>query len=177
MATRSDTAKNGKHGLNPDLGLAEKARDGVVSTLATVLADAHVLYIKLRKYHWNVTGPQFHSLHELFEEQYTSLALTIDEIAERIVQYGVSAPGSMEQFVDMARLKEDKAKGLELDAHEMVEHIVADHEAVVRNLRDDIETVGQTYGDVGAEDFLTGLLQDHQKFAWMARAMIKGKNL
>ncbi|MCA9904071.1 MAG: DNA starvation/stationary phase protection protein, partial [Anaerolineae bacterium] len=101
MATRSDTAKNGKHGLNPDLGLAEKARDGVVETLCTVLADAHVLYIKLRKYHWNVTGPQFHSLHELFEEQYTAMATTIDEIAERILQYGASAPGSMQQFVDM----------------------------------------------------------------------------
>lgn len=173
MATRTT---NG-NGMAPNLGLEAKARDGVVQTLCTVLADAHVLYIKLRKYHWNVTGPQFHSLHELFEQQYTALAIKIDEIAERILQYGASAPGSMQQFIDMARLKEDEAEGLSIEAHAMVEQIVADHEAVVRSLREDIERVGQDFEDVGAEDFLIGLLQDHQKFAWMARAMIKGKAL
>lgn len=174
MATPTKTSNSSKASTNgkPQLGLTEKQREGVVSTLCTVLADSHVLYIKLRKFHWNVKGPQFHALHELFEQQYTSMALAIDEIAERIVQYGVSAPGTMKEFIGMARLKENSTDGLSIEADTMVEQIVADHEAVVRSLREDIKTVGEDCEDVGAEDFLTGLLQDHQKFAWMARAMI-----
>ena len=151
----------------PDIGLSDKNRDGVVDTLRVVLADAHVLYIKLRKYHWNVTGPQFFSLHELFEQQYTALASSIDEIAERIVQYGAFAPGTLEEFKATARLEETPGKVPE--ARTMVEDIVNDHEAAVRHLREDIETVGKKYGDVGAEDFLIALLQAHQQQAWMAR--------
>ncbi|MBK9121593.1 MAG: DNA starvation/stationary phase protection protein [Chloroflexi bacterium] len=160
--------------MAPALGLDDKAREGVVDVLQGVLADSHVLYIKLRKYHWNVTGPEFHALHQLFEQQYTALADSIDETAERIVQYGVSAIGSMKAFVELSSLKEDATDGLQLSATTMVERIVADHEAVVRKLRDDIETVGEEYGDVAAEDYLTGLMQAHQKFAWMTRAMIRG---
>lgn len=159
----------------PELGLSEKQQNGVVKVLSVVLADAHILYLKLRKYHWNVHGPQFFQLHELFEQQYTALAATIDEIAERIVQYGAAAPGTMEEFLNDARLSEEP--GIVPDTPKMVANIVSDHEAVIRALRDDIKKVGEDYDDVGAEDFLTQLLQDHQKFAWMARAMLQGKSL
>jgi starvation-inducible DNA-binding protein len=156
----------------PDLGLSEEAARGVVKILCTLLADEHVLYIKLRKYHWNVQGPQFFSLHELFEEQYTTLATQIDEIAERIVQYGAEAPGSMEAFIPMARLEEDNDKSP--DAHGMVANIKRDHEKLVRALREDIEAAAEEYEDSGAEDFLTALLQLHQELAWMTRAFLKG---
>jgi len=159
----------------PDLGLSKDNQDGVVKVLNVVLADAHVLYIKLRKYHWNVRGPQFFSLHELFEKQYTAIAEAIDEIAERIVQYGADAPGTLEEFQRDARLKENP--GSVPSATTMVSNIVNDHEAMVRNLRDDIEKVGENYEDVGAEDFLTGMLQQHQEYAWMARAMLNGETL
>jgi len=169
-------SKNGsKTAEYPNLGLSEKAYKGVVNVLRTVLADEHVFYIKLRKFHWNVKGPQFRSLHELLEEQYTVVAETIDEIAERIVQYGATAPGTMAEFLDYARLSE--ASGDTPNAHEIVAASVDDHEALIRHLRKDIKAVGEEYGDVGAEDFLTGLLQQHQKQAWLLRAMIEGETV
>jgi starvation-inducible DNA-binding protein len=161
---------NTKTHIVPDIGLKDDALSGVVGVLRTNLADAHVLYVKLRKYHWNVRGPQFRALHLNFEEQYTALATTIDEIAEHIVQYGAEAPGTMAEFIDLARLSEDSSMP---DARGMVSNLVADHEAVIRSLRQDISTVGDTYGDVAIEDFLTGLLHGHLKDAWMLRALLE----
>lgn len=159
----------------PDLGLNVDDQQSVVRVLRTVLADEHLLYIKLRKYHWNVTGPQFLQLHELFEQQYKALEASIDEIAERIVQYGASAPGTLQEFQKETRLSEHPGEIPE--AHDMVADIAADHEAMVRHLRDDVEMVGEDHGDIGAEDLLTGLLQKHQKQAWMTRAFISGKQI
>ena len=171
MATNSKT-KTTKTPTYPDLGLAVDAHKGVVKVLKTVLADEHVLYIKLRKYHWNVNGPQFHALHEMFEQQYTAIADVIDEVAERIVQYGAVAPGTLADFLEDARLSENPDETP--DATTMVENSVSDHEALIRYLRDDVDTVGEKYEDIGSEDFLTGLLQQHQQYAWMLRAMLQG---
>lgn len=166
----SDTMKTAF--IAPDLGLKDSSRDGIVSVLTTALADEMVLYTRLRNYHWNVTGPHFRSLHELFEEQYDEIAEEIDEIAERIRTYGAAAIGTMAEFKDHARLEE--RPGVYPDAREMVSEVVTDHESMVRYLRADVEKVGSTFNDVGAEDFLTGLLQKHQEMAWMLRTYLEG---
>ncbi len=155
--------------IAPDLGLKDSSRDGIVSVLTAVLADEMVLYTRLRNYHWNVTGPHFRSLHELFEEQYDEIAEEIDEIAERIRSYGAAAIGTMAEFKDHARLEE--RPGVYPDARDMVSELVADNESLVRYMRADIEKVSD---DVGAEDFLTGLLQKHQEMAWMLRSYLEG---
>jgi starvation-inducible DNA-binding protein len=169
----ADMTKTALKTITPELGLSDKNRKGVVEIFKALLADEHVLYMRLRNYHWNVTGPQFRSLHELFEEQYTQLATVIDEAAERIRTYGVMAPGTMKEMAQLARLKEKP--GEYPNARQMVKDLVADHETIVRCLRDDIEQVSKKYGDVGAEDFLTGLLQSHQEMAWMLRTILEGE--
>jgi starvation-inducible DNA-binding protein len=158
---------------NHNMGLSAEAEQGVVKILCTLLADEFMLYTKLRKYHWNVTGPEFFSLHEVFEKQYTEVAEYVDVVAERIRSYGAIAPGTLEEFKQWARLSEQP--GVNPDAHQMVMDIVNDHEALVRALREDIETIDDAYDDVGAEDLLTGMLQDHQKHAWMMRSLLQGR--
>lgn len=157
----------------PEIGLSDTARIGVVDSLRTVLADEHVIYMRLRNYHWNVTGPSFHALHEMYEEQYQALEQVIDEVAERIRTYGEFAPGTMNEFIQTARLKETAAYP---DAETMTVELAAFHETMVRNLRADISRVSGEFQDVGAEDFLTGLLQKHQEFAWMLRAFLQGSS-
>lgn len=157
--------------VSPELGLNDKAMTGAVDILATLLADEFLLRLKLRKYHWNVTGPQFLSLHEIFEQQYNALATHIDEIAERLRTYGAMSPGTMSEFTKLARL--DEHPGDNPDADTMLHNLVADHEAMVRHLRDDIETASEDYDDVGLEDFLTAQLQVHQEMAWMLRSFIE----
>lgn len=161
--------------IKPDLGMTDEQTQGVVDILKRLLADEFLLYTKLRNYHWNVTGPRFKQLHELFESQYDALADVVDNVAERIRQYGAFAPGTTEEFVELARINEETA-GVYPPAREMVSKIVADHEALVRYLRQDIETADDL-DDVGTEDLLTGLMQDHQEMAWFLRATLEGEGL
>lgn len=153
--------------MKPNLGLASKARETVLAVLGRLLADEHVLYVKTRNFHWNVTGLDFGSLHALFEKQYDELAETIDEVAERIRALGGVAPGSMKEFLKLTRL--DEQPGDTLAAEKMIAALLSDHETVIRSLRVDIETVGKA-GDAGTNDFLTGLMEEHEKTAWMLRA-------
>ena len=76
----------------------------VAEELSKLLAESYTLYLKTHKYHWNVTGPMFHSLHLLFEQQYTELAEAVDTIAERIRALGWKAPGSYAEFAKLARV-------------------------------------------------------------------------
>ena len=156
--------------MKPKLGLSSKSRDTVTALLARLLADEHVLYVKTRNFHWNVTGLHFGSLHALFEKQYDELAETIDEVAERLRSLGGIAPGSMKEFLELARLGEQP--GARLAAEKMIAALLSDHEAVIQTLRSDVEAAGKA-GDEGTADFLTGLLEAHEKTAWMLRAHLE----
>lgn len=157
--------------MKVQIGLSEAARSTVVEILNTRLADEYVLYTKTRNFHWNVTGPNFHALHAFFEAQYVQLEEFVDQLAERVRQLGGRAAGTLAEFAKATRLKESpKARP---DAAGMLQALLSDHEAVARLLREDIETVEKT-GDEGTTDFLTGLLEAHEKMAWMLRAHLEG---
>lgn len=149
-------------------GLSEDQQKNVVEALSAVLCDQHVLYIKLRNFHWNLKGPRFHSLHEFFEQQYTELALAIDETAERIRMVGGISPGSMKEFLSGASLEE--TDGDIVSGDEALKALVADNEAVIRDLREKAEKTEEDYGDIATADFLTELLQKHEMAAWMLRS-------
>jgi starvation-inducible DNA-binding protein len=167
---KGDFFMTNKKTLKPNLGLDEEVIGSVVKILQTALADEMVLYVKLRNYHWNVTGQSFAPLHALFEAQYTQLEATIDELAERVRMYGENTIGTMNAFIKTARLQEDDGKLP--DTNGMVANLVNDHEALIRHLRADIDALDEL-DDVGAEDMLTGLLQDHQKMAWFLRTYLE----
>lgn len=152
------------------IGLTKEQRTGVAGLLRQTLADEYVLYTKTRKYHWNVEGPNFHDLHKLFESQYSEIDEVIDAVAERIRSLGLYSPGSFVEFQKDARLKEDS--GGQIDAATMVANLLADHEALIRSLREDLETAKDKFGDAGNQDFLTGMLESHEKAAWMLRSML-----
>jgi starvation-inducible DNA-binding protein len=154
--------------MKPNIGLSDAQREGNIAILSALLADEYVLYTKTRNYHWNVTGPHFNDLHKFFESQYDSIDEKIDEIAEFIRSLGGKSPGSLAEFVKSARLRE--SKGGE-SATQMVENLLADHEAVVRQLRGDIAKAGDKFKADDVADFLTGLAEDHQKMAWMLRSI------
>jgi len=157
--------------IKPDLGLKDSARKGVAGLLVSVLADEYVLYTKTRNFHWNVTGSRFQDLHKFFESQYEAIDETIDEVAERIRALGESSPGSLAEFLSSTRLKE--AAGKPLSADEMLAALLADHESLAKSLRKDIDRCGDEFKDVGTQDFLTGLLEQHEKQARMLRSFLE----
>ncbi len=154
--------------MKPKLGISDKNRAAIVARLNALLADEYTLYTKTRNYHWHVTGPNFEPLHKFFEAQYTELNNFIDEIAERAITLGGRAVASHGEFVKLATLKENAAK---LSDGKMLADLLADHEAVVRRLREGVDETAKL-GDAGTSDFLTGLLEAHEKMAWMLRAQL-----
>jgi len=158
-----------------NIGLKDAERDGVSRILATLLADEYVLYTKTRNYHWNVVGPQFNDLHKFFEAQYEELDDAIDEVAERIRALGSPTPATLAEFVRLTRLTE--RSGEPPAARDMIATLLADHEAVVRTLRADLETTANQHHDAGTSDFLTGLMEKHEKMAWMLRAFLEGERV
>src|SRR5258705_9320370 len=117
----------------PNIGIQKKNLDAVTSMLSSVLADAHVLYIKTRKFHWNVKGESFMELHKLFEKQYKQLEESIDEVAERINKLGSPTIGTMKEFMEKSQVKE--APGKYPTSMEMIKELLKDHEAVIVSLR------------------------------------------
>lgn len=154
-----------------DIGLSGDERAGVSGILNRALSDEHVLYIRTRNYHWNVTGMNFKALHEFFEEQYKALEAAIDEIAERARSLGFRAIGSMAEFMQHARLKEQNPAEVP-DAAGMLRNLLADHEAIIKSLRQDIDACEDQFNDKGTADFLTAMLEAHEKMAWMIRAFL-----
>ena len=154
-----------------NIGLSESNRDSVVRILNNLLADEYVLYTKTRNYHWNVVGPQFNDLHKFFQEQYEALDEMVDEVAERARSVGGKAYGTLAEFSQHSRLKEQPGK--QPAAATMVANLQADHEAMVRTLRADLETVMEKHNDAGTNDFLTGLMEKHEKMAWMLRSFLE----
>jgi len=156
--------------MNPNLGMSDGSRQNVVTILNDVLADEYVLYTKTRNYHWNVVGPQFNDLHKFFEAQYSELNDIVDDVAERARALGGRALGTLAEFSQHARLKEQP--GTYPDATGMLRDLLGDHEAVIRRLREDLEVVMDKHRDAGTNDFLTGLMEQHAKMWWMRRAFL-----
>jgi starvation-inducible DNA-binding protein len=161
--------------MSINIGLSDQQRQGVVDILNKVLADAYLLLIKTKKYHWDVIGPQFRSLHELWEEQYEALTANIDAIAERVRMLNGYPLGTADGFLKNASLKEHA--GDLPRASEMVQRLVVDHEQIIRNLRDFVDQTSEEFHDEGTSDFLTGLMEEHEGMAWMLRSFIEGETL
>lgn len=152
-----------------NIGIEENAREEIAGGLARLLADSYSLYVKTHNFHWNVTGPMFQTLHEMFEQQYTELAEAVDEIAERIRALGSPAPGSYTQFSRLTSVPEETGTP---DAQEMIRQLVADQETVVRTAREVFPAVDRA-SDEPTADLLTRRMQVHEKTAWMLRSLLE----
>ncbi len=136
--------------------------------LATLLADYQVLYMKLRGYHWTVTGPLFFGLHAKFEELYDEAALKVDTLAERLAARGVRPPVTLKEQLALARLRED---GGQPAAQDMVRNVAADLETLNGSLRA-LEKTAAAAGDAATENLAQGYADGQEKTLWMLRAFL-----
>lgn len=152
-----------------DIGIPTSDREKIAEGLSRLLADSYTLYLKTHNFHWNVTGPMFRTLHLMFEEQYTELALAVDVIAERIRSLGVTAPGTYKEFAKLTSIAEPDGVP---SADEMIEQLVEGQEAVVKTARALFARVEKA-GDEVSADLLTQRMQLHEKNAWMLRSLLE----
>ncbi|WP_240723573.1 DNA starvation/stationary phase protection protein [Flavobacterium sp. J27] len=151
--------------LAPKIGLEKKNLSKSIQDLTIVLSNEMVLYVKSRKFHWNVTGNSFMELHKLFENQYSKLEKTIDEVAERISKLGGKTIGTMKEFIEHSILKEESKY---VNQNQMLEELLDDHEKIIIQLREFIENA-EDVKDAGTADFLTAILQEHESKSWILR--------
>nr|WP_269458646.1 Dps family protein [Sterolibacterium denitrificans] len=152
-----------------DIGISAGDREKIAKGLSALLADSYTLYLMTHNFHWNVTGPQFNSLHEMFMAQYTEQWNALDTIAERIRALGIAAPGTYKEFVKLASIKEVEGVPKALD---MVRHLVTAQEATARTARK-LFPVLEAANDQPTADLLTQRLEVHEKTAWMLRSLLE----
>jgi starvation-inducible DNA-binding protein len=157
--------------MKPQIGITQEHLKNSISILSSILANEMTLYIKLRKFHWNVSGESFMEFHKLFEGQYTQLEASIDEIAERISKLGGKTIGTMKEFSDLSIIKE--SPNHYPSQKEMVKELLEDHETVIIQLRKDVDISAEENKDAGTADFLTGLMEAHETMAWTLRRYLE----
>ncbi|OSY87600.1 Dps family ferritin [Tenacibaculum holothuriorum] len=157
--------------MKTNIGISEENRQAVANELAKLLADEYLLYTKTRNAHWNVEGADFYDKHKLFESQYEQLDEIIDNIAERIRSLGHYAPATLKEFLSLTHLTEREQN--DNSAKGYIKELLQDHETIAIKLRENINPFAETYKDSGTSDFITALLEEHEKTAWFLRSHLK----
>ena len=141
----------------------------IADELAHLLADTYTLYLKTQNYHWNVTGPNFHSLHLMFETQYTELAAAVDVLAERIRSLKCKTPASFAQFLKLTSLKEESGVSTSKD---MLKQLLRDHQAVINHAYA-ILAKASKFQDEATADLLVERIREHETTTWMLRSSLE----
>ncbi|MDP2699611.1 Dps family protein [Thalassospira sp.] len=149
-------------------GVDRKDRKKLAQMLTKIVGSSHVLYAKIRGVHWNVVGPAFYSLHKMTEEQYEDLNTAIDDMAERIRAIGFSAPTGLATMMEDSIITDQTSL---INANDMVQELVEDHEKMACLLRDGVGAADEV-DDVKTADMLTERVGVHEEAAWMLRAII-----
>jgi starvation-inducible DNA-binding protein len=154
--------------MKANIGIKQENINKVVDVLIKVLADEFVLYTKTRRAHWNIEGPDFYNKHLFFEKQYEELDEIMDTVAERVRALGHYTPATLKDFLELTHLSEElKEKN---DANGFIKELLIDHESIIMYLRENINYIANDLQDAGTSDYITGLVENHEKMAWMLRA-------
>jgi len=154
--------------MKTTIGITEENRAAVSGQLAKLLADEFVLYTKTLNAHWNVEGKDFHSMHIFLEEQYTQLQELVDSVAERIRSIGHYAPATLKSYLELTHLTEYSER--KNDSLGFLKELLEDHNIIIEFIRGNITPFAEEFKDLGTSDFITGLMEQHEKLAWMIRA-------
>ncbi len=154
-----------------NIGISDKNRKAIADQLSKILADEFVLYSKTLNAHWNIEGHDFHAAHLYLETLYNEQQEIVDTVAEKIRTVGHYVPAQLEQYLKLTQLKEkafDKN-----DSQSLFAELLKDHESIIISLRESITPIADKLKAEGISDYITGLMEYHQKTAWMLRAHLK----
>ncbi len=154
--------------MDPAIGIKKDNLAKVAHVLNGFLADEFLLYLETRNAHWNVEGPDFHAMHKFFEDQYEQLDDIMDDVAERIRSLGHYAPATLKAYLELTHLTEQTRQ--KNDSEGFIKDLLGNHESIVSRLRENINYIANDLQDAGTSDFITGLMETHEKMAWMLRA-------
>lgn len=156
--------------MGPTIGIPDNEKEKIASFLNILLADEYILYTKTRNVHWNVNWPNYQELHAFFENQYEALNAIIDDIAEWIRSLGRYALGSLNDFLKVTHMEEEKHDFN--DPIKIIQTLVNDHEAIIHSIQNDIYPTVDKCQDFGTTDFLNRLIKQHEKMINMLKTFL-----
>jgi len=159
--------------MNTEIGITDTNRQAVANALIKVLADETVLYNKTKNAHWNIEGADFYEKHKFFETQFEQLDEIIDSVAERIRSLGHYAPATLKSYLNLTHLSE-QSRELN-DSLGFIKELLSDHESIIMVLRGHVKAFTEDFHDSGSGDFITGLMETHEKMAWFLRSHLKNQ--
>ncbi|MBC7654555.1 MAG: DNA starvation/stationary phase protection protein [Oligoflexus sp.] len=151
-----------------NIGITDKNRAHIAEQLNKILADEFILYSKTLNAHWNIEGPDFHTVHVYLETLYNEQQQIVDTVAEKIRSIGHYALGDLGQYIEVSHLSK-KLTG-KFDSQNLFKELLQDHESIIIFLRENIAPIAEKFGAEGISDYLTGLMEKHEKTAWMLRS-------
>lgn len=154
--------------MKTEIGISDTNSQLAANELMKILGDEYVLFTKTKKAHWNVEGADFIAKHKFFESQFGELDVLIDKVAERIRAIGHYPEATLKSFLQLTRLTEKT--GSENNSQGFIKDLLSDHESIIIHLRENIHRFSAEYHDQGSSDFITGLMEKHEKMAWFLRA-------
>ncbi len=157
--------------MTTEIGITETNRQAVANELMKILADETVLYIKTKNAHWNIEGGDFYDKHKFFESQFEQLDEFIDSVAERIRSLGHYAPATLKSYLSLTHLTEQSRE--KNDSQGFIQELLEDHESIIIHLRGNVKYFADKFSDAGTSDFITGLMESHEKMAWFLRSHLK----
>jgi starvation-inducible DNA-binding protein len=137
--------------------------------LKTAFASEYAFALKAQNFHWNVEGPLFGQLHELFDRIYTEVYGSIDTFAEQLRALQVYTPASLAKFSMLSKVEDENAV---IDFQRMLSELLEDSEKMANIFRM-VFSMAEAAGDHGLSDFLAGRQDAHKKYSWMLRASLK----
>lgn len=141
--------------------------DLTIQKLNVVLADMHILYQKLRTYHWNVQGPTFNELHSMFQDQYELLFENIDTLAEHIRQLNSFPTQSYKEILEISNLKEDTQRIVTSD--NMIQNLIDDNISFLSYLDSNFIKV-QNFEDLITQDIIINQYEVNSKMLWFLKS-------
>jgi starvation-inducible DNA-binding protein len=157
--------------MTTSIGISTDNLLKVSQVLNGILSDEFLLYLKTRNAHWNIEGPDFYNKHKFFEAQYQELDEIVDDVAERIRKLGHYATATMKDYLQLTHLTElSRATN---DATGYIKELLGDHESIIIRLRENINHIANDLKDAGTSDYITGLMESHERMAWMLRAHLQ----
>ncbi|WP_458626078.1 Dps family protein [Winogradskyella sp. PC D3.3] len=155
----------------PNIGITAENRQAIADQLSKILADEFILYSKTLNFHWNIEGPDFHSVHLYLETLYEEQQEVVDTVAEKIRALGHFVPATLQKYLELTHLTE-KTKGAN-DSQSIFAELLADHESIIIFIREEIQPIAEKWEAAGISDYITGLMEQHEKTAWMLRSHLK----
>lgn len=151
-----------------NIGISDKNRQIIAKQLSKILADEFVLYSKTLSAHWNIEGPDFHAVHLYLETLFNQQQGIVDTVAEKIRTLGHYVPAQLSKYLELTHLSEKAFK--KNDSQTLFAELLEDHESIIVFIRENITPIADKLKAEGISDYITGLMESHEKTAWMLRA-------